>query len=112
MRLFISTLAAAALLGAAATDAPGQPRDMAPTFQVPQQVLPQGETRLTLRPGQRLNLVGGDYILLRPDGILEIVEMNGLVVRRLRNASAVRDRSGTVWVVSGGQRIRAGALGR
>lgn len=66
------------------------------------------EKQLNPRIGQRLNLVGGNFLILRPGGVLEFINMNGLVARRFEEATIIEDGSGEVWILSGGQRVRAG----
>jgi D-lyxose ketol-isomerase len=77
----------------------------------PEMVAPT-ETRRDLRVGQRLNLDGGKSLILRLGGILEYIEMNGLVARSFREATIVEDESGVIWIICSGQRLRAGVLQR
>jgi hypothetical protein len=72
------------------------------------EVLAPTETRIVLRVGQQFNLDRGSSLILRRGGILEFINMNGLVERSFREATIVEDDSGVIWIISGGQRVRAG----
>jgi hypothetical protein len=78
----------------------------------PPEVLAPTDKPLDLRLGQRFNLEGGGSLILRPGGVLEIIGMNGLVARSFRDATIVEDESGVVWIISSGQRVRAGVPSR
>jgi hypothetical protein len=70
----------------------------------------RSETPVSLKANQRLMLTNGNYVERLADGSVHIVGMNGRVVKTFPQGKIVQDKSGGISIISGKQRVQAGAF--
>jgi hypothetical protein len=70
----------------------------------------RAESTVSLKPDQKLLLTNGNHVERKADGTVNVIEMNGRTAHRFPGGTIVRDKAGTVSIISGGKRVEAGVF--